>query len=67
MTYRKLFRFLATLVVFGTHIGNYAVEIIQMTFESALLYEICPFFHENCSYVLTSNRINLGLVALDSH
>ena len=38
MTHRKCFRFLATLVVCGTQLGNYAVEIIQMTLESAWIY-----------------------------
>ena len=35
-----MFRFLATLVVYATQLGNYAVEIIQMTLESAWIYEI---------------------------
>ena len=43
MTYWKCFRFLATLVVCGTQLGNYAVEIIQMTLESAWIYEIHHF------------------------
>ena len=34
------FRFLATLVVYDTQLGNYAVEVIQMTLESAWIYEI---------------------------
>ena len=40
------FRFLATLVVCGTQLGNlanYAVEIFQMTLESAWIYEIHHF------------------------
>ena len=40
MTYWKFFWFLATLAVFGIQFGNYAVDIIQMTLESAFLYEI---------------------------
>ena len=43
MTYWKCFRFLATLVVCGTQLGNYAVEIIQTTLESAWNYEIHYF------------------------
>ena len=43
MTYWKCFRFLATLVVCGTQLANYAVEIIQMTLESAWIYEIHHF------------------------
>ena len=43
MTYWKCFRFLATLLVCGTQLGNYAVEIIQMTFKSAWIYEIYHF------------------------
>ena len=39
----KVFPFLATLVVCGTQLGNYAVEIIQMTLESAWIYEIHHF------------------------
>ena len=34
---------MATLVVCGTQLGNYAVEIIQMTLESAWIYEIHHF------------------------
>ena len=34
---------MATLVVFATQLGNYAVEIIQMTLESAWIYEIHHF------------------------
>ena len=34
------FRFLATLVVCGTQLGNYVVETIQMTLESAWIYRI---------------------------
>ena len=34
---------LATLVVCGTQLGNYAVEIIQMTLESAWINEIHYF------------------------
>ena len=37
------FRFLATLVVRGTQLANYAVEIIQMTLESVWIYEIHHF------------------------
>ena len=37
------FRFLATLVVCGTQLGNYAVELFQMTLESAWIYEIHHF------------------------
>ena len=40
---QKCFRFLATLVVCGTQLGNYAVGIIQMTLESAWTYEIHHF------------------------
>ena len=43
MTYLKCFRFLATLVVCGTPLGNYGVKIIQMTLESAWIYEIHHF------------------------
>ena len=43
MTYWKYFRFLATVVVCGTQLGNYAVVIIQMTLESARIYEIHHF------------------------
>ena len=43
MTYWKCFRFLPTLVVCGTQLGNYAVEIFQMTLESAWIYEIHHF------------------------
>ena len=43
MTYWKCFRFLATLVVCDAQLGNYAVEIFQMTLESAWLYEIHHF------------------------
>ena len=43
MTYWKCFRFLATLVVYGTQLGNYAAEIIQMTLESAWIYDIHHF------------------------
>ena len=43
MTYWKCFRFLATLVVCGTQLGNYAVEIIQMTLKSAWIYKIHHF------------------------
>ena len=43
MTYWKCFRFLATLVVCGTQLGNYAVEIFQMTLESAWIFEIHHF------------------------
>ena len=43
MTYWKCFRFLATLVVCGTQLGNYAVEIIQMTLKLAWIYEIYHF------------------------
>ena len=39
----KCFRFLATLVVCGTQLGSYAVEIIQMTLESDWIYEIQNF------------------------
>ena len=41
--HRKCFQFLATLVVCGTQLGNYAVEIIQMPWESAWIYEIHHF------------------------
>ena len=34
---------MATLVVCGTQLGNYAVEIIQMTLELAWIYEIHHF------------------------
>ena len=34
---------LATLVVCATQLGNYAVEINQMTLESAWIYEIHQF------------------------
>ena len=34
---------MATLVVCGSQLGNYAVEIIQMTLESAWIYEIHHF------------------------
>ena len=37
------FRFLATLVVCGTQLGNYAVELFQMTSELAWIYEIHYF------------------------
>ena len=37
------FRFLATLVVCGIQLGNYAVELFQMTLESAWIYEIHHF------------------------
>ena len=47
MTYWKCFRFLATLVVCGTQLGNYAVEIFQMTLESAWIYEI-HYFQLKC-------------------
>ena len=43
MTDWKCFRFLATLVVCGTQLGNYAVEIVQMTLKSAWIYEIYHF------------------------
>ena len=43
MTHWKCFRFLATLLVCATQLGNYAVEIIQMTLESAWIYEIHNF------------------------
>ena len=43
MAYWKCFRFLATLVVCATQLGNYAVEITQMTLESAWIYEIHHF------------------------
>ena len=43
MTYWMCFRFLATLVVCGTQLGNYAVELFQMTLESAWIYEIHHF------------------------
>ena len=43
MTYWKCFRFLATLVVCATQLGNYVVEITQMTLESAWIYEIHHF------------------------
>ena len=43
MTYWKCFRFLAILVVCGTQLGNYAVEIIQMTLKSAWIYKIHHF------------------------
>ena len=43
MIYWKCFRFLATLVVCGTQLGNYSVEIIQMTLESVWIYEIHHF------------------------
>ena len=79
-------------MVSGTQLGNYAVEIIQMTLESAWMYEIHHFQlnfvfiyrkevkiiaityflatlpildAKNCNYALPSNRIDLGLVALD--
>ena len=34
---------MATLVVCGTQLGNYAVEIFQMTLESAWIYEVHHF------------------------
>ena len=34
---------MATLVVCGTQLGNYAVEVIQMTLKSAWIYEIHHF------------------------
>ena len=34
------FRSLATLVVCGTQLGNYAVDTIQVTLESDWIYEI---------------------------
>ena len=43
MTYWKCFRFLATLVVCGTQLGNYVVEIIQMILELVWIYEIHHF------------------------
>ena len=43
MTYWKCFRFLATLAVCGTQLGNYAMEIFQVTLESAWIYEIHHF------------------------
>ena len=43
MTYWKCFRFLATLVVCAIQLGNYDVEIIQMTLELAWIYEIHHF------------------------
>ena len=43
MTYWKCFRFLATLVVCGTQLGNYAMGIIQMTLKSTWIYEIHHF------------------------
>ena len=43
MAYWKCFRFLATLVVCATQVGNYVVEITQMTLELAWIYEIHHF------------------------
>ena len=43
MAYWKCFRFLAALVVCAIQLGNYAVEITQMTLESAWIYEIHHF------------------------
>ena len=89
MTYYKCFRFLATLMVCATKLGNYIVKIIQMTLESAWIYEIHHFQLKFVSiyrkevkiialtYLLATlptlatkiaiTRIDLGLVALDSH
>ena len=38
-----MFVLFITLVVCGTQLGNYAVEIIQMNLESAWIYEIHHF------------------------
>ena len=80
-------------MVCGTQLGNYVVEIIQMTLESAWIYEIyhfplkfvsiyrkkikilaityflatLPILATKIAITLPSNRIDLGLVALDSH
>ena len=80
-------------MVCGTQLSNYAMEIIQMTLESAWIYEIhyiqlkcvsiyrkevkiiaityflatLPFLATKIAITLTSNRIDLKLVALDSH
>ena len=88
MTYWKCFRFLATLVVCGTQLGNYAVKIIKMTLDiwnTPSSVKICLHLSQwgknYCNYIflgnfsvrngqnysLLSNRIDLKLVALDSH
>ena len=77
-------------MVCATKLGNYAVEIIQMTLESAWIYEIHHFqlkfvsiyrkevkmfaltyflatLHTKIAITLPGNRIDLRLVALDSH
>ena len=71
MTYWKCFRLLTTLVVCATQLGNYAVEIIQITLESAWIYEIYHFQlkfvfiyrkkGENyCTYIFLGNFAHFG-------
>ena len=71
MTYWKCFRFLATLVVCGTQLGNDAVEMIQLTLESAWIYEIHHFqlkfvsiyrkeVKNYCNYIFIGNFTHFG-------
>ena len=60
MTYWKCFWFLATLVVCGTQLGNYVVEIIQMTLESVWIYEI-HHFQLKCVSIY---RIEVKIIAI---